>query len=220
MGNQEVINQALAFTKQKLSGDTTGHDDWHAIRVWKLAKHIAQKESGDLFVTELAAILHDIDDWKFNGGQLEKGGEVAREFLLSLGVSADVAKQVDNIISSISYKGANTEEQPLLSVEAKIVQDADRLDAIGAIGIARTFACGAEFKQKIYEPDVKPMLHKSFEEYKNNRTHTVNHFYEKLLLLKDRLHTQTAKNIAESRHDYMQDFLRQFYVEWHCEDVG
>lgn len=214
MHNGTVIQQALEFTKSKLQQDTTGHDDWHAIRVWQLAKKISAYEQCNRLVTELAAILHDIDDWKFNGGDIDKGGQVAKQFLLSIDVPDEIATQVADIITEISFKGANA-ATPDLSIEAKIVQDADRLDALGAIGIARAFACGNAFKQKIHEPEILPTLHDSFEQYKNKRSTSINHFYEKLLLLKDRLHTDTAKKLATQRHQYMEDFLRQFNSEWH-----
>lgn len=213
MHNKEVIQQALTFVKQQLHQDTTGHDDWHAIRVWKLTKKISAQEQCNSLVAELAAILHDIDDWKFNGGNIEKGGQVAKQFLLDLGATENIATEVANIITEISFKGANV-ETPILSTEAKIVQDADRLDAIGAIGIARAFACGNAFNQKIHEPELTPTLHNSFEQYKKKQTTSINHFYEKLLLLKDRLHTTTAKRLANERHQYMEDFLKQFDKEW------
>lgn len=213
MHNETLIQQALAFVKAKLQQDATGYDDWHAIRVWQLSKRIAKHEKCNLLVTELAAILHDIDDWKFNGGDTEKGGKVAKQFLLNLKVSDEIATKVADIITKISFKGANA-ATPTLSIEAKIVQDADRLDALGAIGIARVFACGNAFKLKIYEPDVAPILHDSFEQYKNKRSTSINHFYEKLLLLKDRLHTDAAKQLAKQRHQYMEDFLQQFHAEW------
>jgi uncharacterized protein len=213
MYSKEIIQQALAFAKVQLSKDTTGHDDWHAIRVWKLAKKIALNETCNQFVVELAAILHDIDDWKFNGGDLNRGGDVAREFLLKLGVDCIIADNVAAIITEISFKGANV-KTPQLSIEAQIVQDADRLDAIGAIGIARAFSCGNAFKQKIHDSSIEPKLHDSFEQYKQKKTTSINHFYEKLLLLKDRLHTTTAKTMAKEKHQFMESFLKQFHLEW------
>ena len=213
MNNTQILEKAFSLVKSKLSQDTTGHDQWHALRVWNLTKKIAANEQCDTFVAELAAILHDIDDWKFSDGDTNKGSDVAKNFLLDLEVSENIAEQVSAIVNNISYKGANTPEASL-SIEGKIVQDADRLDAIGAIGIARTFACGNAFNRKIYEPGIEPVLHKSFEEYKNKNSHTINHFYEKLLLLKDRLHTQTAKEIAKERHQFMEEFLAKFHAEW------
>ncbi len=194
----------------------TGHDWYHIDRVRKNALYIQSKEGGDKEVIELAALLHDISDHKFNGGDEQLGGDVSYDAIISLGGSAEIAEKVRIIVNSVSYKGANVADTTT-SLEAKIVQDADRLDAIGAIGIARTFAYGGHAGNPIYDPELPSKLHSSFEEYKNSKSTTINHFYEKLLLLSDKTHTDTAKQIAEERTEYMKNFLTQFYREWNNE---
>jgi len=213
MSNQNIINQTAEYAKRKLSGDSSGHDWWHVYRVWKLAKQIAKQEKVDLFVVELGALLHDIADWKFTDGDLDIGPRVAREWLEKLGVDENVTAHVCQIITDISFKGAGVATK-MKTLEGQVVQDADRLDAIGAIGIARTFAYGGAKGREMYNPEIKPQLHTSFEQYKNNASPTINHFYEKLLLLKDLLNTETAKQMAQERHQYMKDFLTEFYQEW------
>lgn len=182
-------------------------------RVWKISKEIAKKEGGDLFVIELAVLLHDIADWKFYGGNIKIGSEKAKSLLKKLRVDDKTIKHIRHIIDNISFKGAKVKNR-IKTKEGKIVQDADRLDAIGAIGIARTFACGAYKGREIYNPDIKPKLHKSFKEYKSSKSTSINHFYEKLLLLKNRLNTKTAKKIAQKRHEFLEGYLRQFFKEW------
>lgn len=195
-------------------GEGSGHDWWHVYRVWQLAKTIADKEQdADRFTVELGALLHDIADWKFADGDLEAGPRAAREWLEKNGAEEEVIRHVEDIIRDTSFKGAKV-DLVLKTLEAKIIFDADKLDAIGAIGIARTFAYGGSKNRSMYEPDEKPIMHASFEEYKNNQSHTINHFYEKLLLLKDLMQTQTGQQIAQSRHDYMENFLKEFYTEW------
>lgn len=213
MQRDEILKKAFDFVKSHLSDDYTGHDFWHAKRVWILAKIISKDEVCDSFIIELAAILHDIEDRKFNGGNKESGGIIAENFLISLGVSKDISAQVKKTINSISFKGAMVKDE-LTTIESKIVQDADRLDAIGAIGIARVFACGNQLKQKLHSPDIQPVLHKSSDEYDKKISTSINHFYEKLLLIKDKLHTEKAKQIAERRHRFMKRFLQEFYFEW------
>ena len=208
-----VIEKTEDYVKALLSGEGTGHDWWHILRVTKLAKHIAKQESANLLVVELTALLHDIADWKFHDGDINKGPSVAREWLGKLSLDPLLIDQVCDNIANISFKGANVTQKPL-SLEGQIVQDADRLDALGAIGIARAFAYGGFKQRPLYEPDLKPMLHSSFEAYKNHQGTTVNHFYEKLLLLKDKMNTQSAKNIAEERHQIMENYLTQFFSEW------
>lgn len=215
----EIIRKTELFVKEKLSNDASGHDWWHIVRVRNLALKIANKENANIFIVELAALLHDIADWKFHNGDELAGGRVAEKWLLDCNVNKDIITEVVHIVNHISYKGANTKVSDM-SIEGKIVQDADRLDAIGAIGIARTFAYGGSKNRPMYEPDIKPILHNSFEEYKNSVNPTINHFYEKLLLLKDRMNTQTAKSIAESRHLFMENYLKQFYDEWNSEDFN
>lgn len=215
--NQQIIQKTKDYVEEKFNGEGTGHDWWHMYRVWKLASHIAQSESkADSFIVELGALLHDIADWKFNDGDMEAGPRAARDWLESLGVSDEVIQKVEDIVRNVSFKGANV-QQNMKSLEGKIVSDADKLDAIGAIGIARTFAYGGGHGTPIYDPAIKPVQHDSFEDYKNSKSHTINHFYEKLLLLKDKLYTKTAKQFAEHRHKYMERYLEEFYKEWEGE---
>ena len=208
-----IIDKTCKFVEDKLSGDGSGHDWWHIFRVWTLAKKIAVEEKAQIEIVELGALLHDIADWKFHDGDDSIGPAIAREFLNNQNVEPNVSDSVVEIISTVSYKGAGV-ATPMKTLEGKIVQDADRLDAIGALGIARTFAYGGYKNRLIYHPDEKPVLHESYEDYKKNEGHTINHFYEKLLLLKERMNTNTGKRIAEGRHKFMQSFLDQFYKEW------
>jgi len=210
-----MINNIASSVKEACKNDSSGHDWWHIFRVVNLVKHIGKKEGANLDIVELAALLHDLDDWKLNEsneGHLPK----ARKILSENGYSAETINTILGIIDEVSFKGAGVETKPS-TLEAMVVQDADRLDAIGAIGIARTFAYGGHKNQPLHNPDLKPNLHGSFEEYKKTRTSTINHFYEKLLLLKDRLNTPTAKQLAEKRHQFMEQFLEQFYSEWNLE---
>ena len=177
------------------------------------AKQIQSREGGDLLIIEIAALLHDISDHKLNGGILNDGGRVSKEILLKEGATEVFADRVAQIVDSVSFKGAEVQDK-VDSLEAKIVQDADRLDAIGAIGIARAFAYGGAKGQAMYDPELDPTLHSSFEGYLNSKTTSINHFHEKLLLLKDRLHTAAAKKIGQERHDFMLAFLKQFDREW------
>ncbi|MDP4202563.1 MAG: HD domain-containing protein [Bacteroidota bacterium] len=216
MNQQEIIDQTATFIKEQLSGESSGHDWWHVYRVWKSAVRIGKQEQADLFVVELAALLHDIADWKFHDGNDEVGPQRAAEWLQTLQVDTIIIAHVCKIIRDISFKGAGV-ATAMHSIEGKVVQDADRLDAIGAIGIARTFAYGGSKGREMYNPDVSPLLHDSFEAYKQNQSHTINHFYEKLLLLKERMNTATARQLAEQRHRVMEDYLDQFYREWEGE---
>ena len=208
-----IIDKTCKFVEDKLSGDGSGHDWWHIFRVWTLAKKIAVEEKAQVEIVELGALLHDIADWKFHDGDDSIGPAIAREFLNNQNVEPNVSDSVVEIISTVSYKGAGV-ATPMKTLEGKIVQDADRLDAIGALGIARTFAYGGYKNRLIYHPDEKPVLHENYEDYKKNEGHTINHFYENLLLLKERMNTNTGKRIAEGRHKFMQSFLDQFYREW------
>ncbi len=210
-----MINQIAKSVEELCQHDSSGHDWWHVYRVVNLAKAIGQKEEADLHLIELAALLHDVDDWKLSTNSHESLPN-ARKLLAENGISYELTEKVIQIINEVSFKGAGVETKPT-SIEAMAVQDADRLDAIGAIGIARTFAYGGYKNQPMHIPDLKPNLHNNFEEYKKARTSTINHFYEKLLLLKDRLNTNTAKEIAVQRHLFMEQFLEQFYAEWNLE---
>jgi len=216
MNKETVIQKTIDFVKEVLSEAEGGHDWWHIYRVWKLSKHIAQTENVDMFIVELGALLHDIADSKFHDGDEEIGPRKAREFLSSLNVEENIIIHVENIISNISFKGGN-HTQKFKSLELDVIQDADRLDAVGAIGIARTFNYGGHKNREIYNPEIKPNLNMSKEEYKNSNAPTLNHFYEKLLLLKDRMNTNTGKSMAEHRHRFMEQFLDEFYKEWNGE---
>jgi uncharacterized protein len=208
-----IIDKTCQFVEEKLAGEGSGHDWWHVHRVWNLAKNIAGQEGAEMQVVELAALLHDIADWKFHDGDDSKGPQMAEQFLVANQVERKVIDPVVEIVASISYKGAGV-PTPMKTLAGKVVQDADRLDAIGALGIARTFAYGGYKNRLIYHPDEKPVLHQSFADYKKNQGHTINHFYEKLLLLKDRMNTVTGKKLAIARHQFMQNYLDQFYKEW------
>lgn len=208
-----LISNTINFVKQTLSGAEAGHDWFHAERVWKNTRAIAQKESCHVLVAELAALLHDIADAKFHNGDEEKGPAMARKFLTDQNVEEEIIEQVVNIIRNISFAGGNTAKE-FHSLELAVVQDADRLDALGAIGIARTFHYGGHRNRLLYDPEIKPNMHMDKETYRNSTAPTINHFYEKLLLLKDRMNTETGKKMAKERHDYMIGFLEQFYREW------
>lgn len=217
MDREQIIQKTADYIREEFSDDSSGHDWWHIYRVWKNAIAICEIEKADAFIVQLAALLHDLDDWKFN----ESGDDTplrARAWLESCDVSRSIADSVCRIITHISYKGAGVENK-MDSLEGFIVQDADRLDAIGAIGIGRAFAYGGYKNRPLYDPNSPPQMHASFEEYKNSKSATINHFYEKLLLLKDRMNTQTAKRIAEERHDIMLKFLDQFMLEWEGADI-
>ncbi|WP_026464527.1 HD domain-containing protein [Adhaeribacter aquaticus] len=214
MNQEEIISQTAEFIKSKFSGESSGHDWWHVYRVWQNALYIARTEKADLFVVQLAALLHDVADWKFHDGDEYAGEKAARHYLEALQVPEITISNICQVIQEISYKGAGV-NTPMSSLEGEIVQDADRLEAIGAIGIARAFAYGGYKGREIHNPEAQPELHASFEEYKKNAGPTTNHFYEKLLLLKDRMNTITGKTLAKERHEYMVNFLDQFYREWH-----
>jgi len=208
-----LIENTVEFVKEKLKGAEAGHDWYHIERVWKLSKKIAETENCNLEVVELAALLHDIADPKFHNGDETLALEVSRQFLERQYAAEDIIENVLFIIKNISFKNrAEAPENP--PVELKIVQDADRIDAIGAIGIARTFNFGGFKNNLMYDPEIKPKLKMSKEEYKKSNGTTINHFYEKLLLLKDLMNTQKGKEIAADRHDFMLQFLDQFYKEW------
>jgi len=200
--------------KSVLEGDSSGHDWWHIHRVRNLALMIAKSEGADLFVVELAALLHDIDDWKLIEAGVEE--QKTKTWLRNCNVEENVAERICKIIEGVSFKGAGVNTSTN-DVECKSLQDADRLDAIGAIGIARTFAYGGSRGRGIYDPEIQPEMHTDFENYKKSNAPTINHFYEKLLLLKDQMQTKMGRNLAEQRHDFMILFLNQFYEEWNCK---
>ena len=210
---QKIIQQIAEEVKNKLDGEGSGHDWWHIVRVLNMSNHICSSEKANIFVVQLAALLHDIADWKFNNGDETAGPKIAREILEKYFVSNDVIDYVCEIIAITSFKGAGVKTE-MSTLEGKIVQDADRLDAIGAIGIARTFAYGGYKGRIMYNPEQKPVLHQSSDAYMKNNSPTINHFYEKLLLLKDRMNTKTAKEIAEGRHKFMEEYLDRFFKEW------
>lgn len=209
----ELISKTIELVKEKLKGTESGHDWFHIERVWKLSLKIHDQEGGDKMVIELAALLHDIADPKFHNGDEKIASKIVNDFLTEQHVDAEIIQKVLFIIENMSFK--NRKDAPEnIPLELKIVQDADRLDAIGAIGIARTFNFGGYKNNLMYHPDIQPKLNQSKEEYKKSNGTTINHFYEKLLLLKDLLNTETAKKIAEHRHQLMLDFLDEFYKEW------
>ena len=217
MDQNEIIQKTIEYVKQEFSDDSSGHDWWHIYRVWKNAITICEHEKADLFIVQLAALLHDLDDWKFNESEDETPVR-AKAWLDSVSVDSVTAEAVCEIIKHISYKGASVENK-MDTLEGFIVQDADRLDAIGAIGIGRAFAYGGYKGRMMYDPESSPQMHASFEEYKNSKSATINHFYEKLLLLKGMMNTKTGKRIAEERHDVMVKFLDQFMAEWDGKDI-
>lgn len=211
-----IIDNTILFVKQKLENAEAGHDWFHIERVYKNALLIAQHEDCDIEIVKLSALLHDIADSKFNDGDETVGPRIAREFLVGQNVEEEKIEHVVNIIENISFKGGNFEKK-FTSLELEIVQDADRLDAIGAIGIARTFNYGGFKNRQLYNPNIPPKMNMTKEEYKNSDAPTLNHFYEKLLLLKDKMNTNTGKELAKSRHRFMENFLSQFYAEWEGE---
>lgn len=207
------IEQTIQFVKRELSNNESGHDWFHIERVYKNALNILSEEQANKEVVLYAALLHDIADSKFHNGDEAVGPKKAADFLRSISVDDQVINHVVKIIENISFKGGNF-NRSFNSIELEIVQDADRLDAIGAIGIARTFNYGGYKNNSIHDPEIAPKLSMTKEEYKNHKGTTINHFYEKLLLLKDLMNTNSAKQIAEVRHQYMLGFLSQFYSEW------
>lgn len=216
MTSEKIIENTIVFVQETLKDAEGGHDWFHILRVLNNSKLIAATEEVDLLTVKLGALLHDIADSKFHNGDETIGPKAARAFLSTQGVAEEVIVHVVNIIENISFKGGNT-NQSFHSRELAVVQDADRLDALGAIGIARTFNYGGFKGRGLYDPEIQPDLKMSKEEYKASTAPTINHFYEKLLLLKDRMNTETGKAIAEERHRYMKQFLDQFYAEWNGE---
>ena len=210
MDQEKILSDAKIFASQKLEGRESGHGFYHALRVENLAETIAQKEGGDVFVVKIAALLHDVDDWKFSQENQ------TQNWLNDQEIEKETIDHVLDIIKNLSFKGAGVDTS-MKTLEGQIVQDADRLDAIGAIGIARAFSYGGHANREMYNPDQKPEIHQSYDDYKTKQSHTINHFYEKLLLLKDRMNTKTAKELALGRHKYMEQFLEEFFQEWKGE---
>lgn len=210
---KRILDRVRAYLKKEFPSDPTGHDYWHFDRVARLAKKIAASEKikVNMFVLELGALLHDVGDWKFHDDE-KAGGKKARQILSKLRVPDQIISEVEHIVDNVSFKGAKVKNK-MKSLEGKIVQDADRLDALGTIGIARVFATSAFFKHILYDPNIKPVLHENFEDYKKSSV-GINHFYEKILLLKTRMNTKTGKKIAQKRHKYIEDFLKKFLEEW------
>ena len=211
-----IIQKTTNFVKNKLQGEGSGHDGLHISRVLKNAILIGENEDVDMFIVQLASLLHDIADWKFCDGDEHLGPKIARDFLIEQQTDPKTIDHVCQIIKDISYKGQET-KTPMKTKEGEVVQDADRLDALGAIGIARTFAYGGFKKREIYNPNIKPQNYKTFEAYKKNNNPSINHFCEKLLLLKDRMNTKTGKELAQKRHDFLETYLNQFFAEWEGE---
>jgi len=212
-----VVEKTKQYAKSKLLEERTGHDWWHTYRVWKMACKISETEEVDRFIVEIAALLHDIADWKLHGGNTDISDQLITAWLNTCDVQETDIINVKGIINSISFKGAKVAERQDLSLEAKVVQDADRLDAIGAIGIARLFTYGGNFNRKIHDPNKEPILHESSNEYLNSESTSINHFYEKLLLVKDRINTKTGRKLAKKRHEYLVNYLEEFFLEWEGE---
>lgn len=213
MNNTEIILKTKSFIRSRCENEKSGHDWWHIYRVSTLAKYIATLESADIFIVELTALLHDIADWKFHEGDLMAGPLAAKDWLKKLDVDKKIINKVCDIILNMSFKGANVDSK-LATLEGMVVQDADRLDAIGAIGIARAFTYSGALGQIMHDPNIKEVMHNTFYEYKNKKSTAINHFHEKLLLLKDRMNTNTAKKMALQKHQCMEYFLENFYREW------
>lgn len=212
MNKKLMIEKTKEFVKEKLYGEGSGHDWFHIERVYNLSRYLAEKENADSFIVEMAALLHDIDDWKFSSNN-DNNPTNTEVFLKKIQVNEEDLIKIIKIINTISFKGGVVDSSQE-TIEGKVVQDADRLDAIGAIGIARTFAYGGHKNRVIYDPNIEPMNFTTLDEVKNENNHTINHFYEKLLKLKDLMNTKSAKEIAEKRHKYMEEFLNEFYSEW------
>ncbi|WP_028549848.1 HD domain-containing protein [Paenibacillus sp. UNC451MF] len=211
MNKELILQKAAADVKRELESDSSGHDWWHISRVTRIARHIAEQEQADSFICELAALLHDIADEKLNSSA-EVGMNKVRDWLVSYEVDAEAASHVLDIIGTMSFKGGHN--PPVRTKEAQVVQDADRIDAIGAIGIARTFAYAGWKGDLMYDPEQPYREELTYEQYRNGRSTAINHFYEKLMKLSGLMNTETGKQIAQARHSYMEAFLEQFYLEW------
>jgi uncharacterized protein len=211
--NVQLIHDLRKLVEERFKNHGSDHDWFHIERVYNMAMYLQSIEGGDADTIACAALLHDISDHKLNGGIMNDGGRVTRVILSEMGQSPEFADRVAEIVDGVSYKGAHVPDDAF-NLEVQIVRDADRLDAMGALGIARAFHFGGSRNRPFFMPDQAPSEHKTFEEYAADKSHTINHFHEKLLLLKDRLHTKTAKRIGEKRHQLMQDFVDGFYDEW------
>lgn len=220
VSEEKILDETIKFVKEKLHGAESGHDWFHIERVWKNSLTIAKGEIENgkklnLFVIQIAALLHDIADHKFNNGDEFAGSRVARQFLTNLDCNSEDIELICSIILKISFKGSS-EKNEIDTIEGMIVQDADRLDAIGAIGVGRAFSYGGFRKRQMYDPDDPPKKNMTWEQYKSNTGSTINHFFEKLLLLKDMMNTDTGKKLAEARHEYMVGFIEKFLSEWNA----
>lgn len=218
MNQADILKETERYVRETLGNESSGHDWWHAKRVYNVAIHIAKEELGsgkeiNFFIVQLAAFLHDIADWKFNDGDDNEGPNKAKMWLKSLNVDQNIITHVCQIIQDISFKGSSVHDF-MKTIEGEIVQDADRLDALGAIGVARCFATGSKLGSSIHDPEAAPIINKTPEEYKKLQASSINHFYEKLLLLKDRMKTASGKKLAENRHRYMEEFIIRFLSEW------
>ena len=214
MDKNSIVLSTVNYVRNSMSGEGSGHDWWHVYRVWKTSLKIAKREKNvDLCIVQLGALLHDIADWKFSGGDDTAGERAARAWLKKAGADIDTRNKVGNIVKNVSFKGAGVKDT-IDTLEGQIVQDADRLDAIGAIGIARAFMYGGYKGSQMYDPRSKPKKHKSFSEYKTSNSAVINHFYEKLLLLKSRMNTRTARTMARERDAFMRQYLERFFNEW------
>lgn len=217
MTKEQIITKTIQFVKKELKDAESGHDWFHINRVCKNAMTIAKEEDANVFIVEVAALLHDIADSKFNNGDENIGPNKAKFFLQSIDVNEKAINHIVQIIANMSFSKSLEKKELFQSKELQVVQDADRLDAIGAIGIARAFNYGGYKNRLLYDPKIKPNLNLSKEAYKKSKAPTINHFYEKLLLLKDKMNTETGKKLATERHQFMEDFLKQFYKEWSAE---
>ena len=213
---QQIIEKTIVYVQEMLADDKTGHDWWHIQRVWQTALYIGQQEGADLFTVQIAALLHDIADWKFHNGDEWASAKSAKAWLLKHHVPVSLCEQISEIVYQVTFKGAGVKTD-MSCLAGKVVQDADRLDAIGAIGIARAFTYGGCKQRSLYDPEIAPILHGSFEDYKKSQSTTINHFYEKMLLLKDLMNTATGKKLAEQRHLFIEQYLEQFFKEWNCQ---
>lgn len=219
MNKRALIQKTITFVKARLQGEGSGHDWWHIQRVWTLAKKIAHLEGADMEIVELAALLHDIADRKLNDGNEEAGLMKVRAFLMENGADKNTTEDVLSIIENYSYTAHLRSKKGMDTLEGQVIQDADRLDAIGAIGIARTFNYGGHHNRPLYDPQIQLSATVTAEAYTKSASPTINHFYEKLLHLKDLMNTKTAKRIASSRHRFMEEYLKQFFKEWECADL-